>query len=99
VCPEKKEAMAYIVKGLTHQFRNSVRHIGLVFLLAFITEPKSIFTMMGYIIKKRQTAMGIETIGAPFTEMAKLSSFVARFGATFPSKIPPIILSPTQTVR
>jgi hypothetical protein len=56
-----------MVKGLTAQLMNRVRNTGLPLLPALITSPKSIFTMMGYIMKKRQTAMGMETTGAPLT--------------------------------
>ncbi len=57
--------MAYIVNGLIAQLTNSVRPTGFTLLPALITSRKSIFTMMGYIMKKRQTAMGMETTGAP----------------------------------
>jgi hypothetical protein len=41
-----------------------MRATGLTFFPALTTSPKSIFTMMGYIMKKRQIAMGMETTGA-----------------------------------
>jgi hypothetical protein len=56
--------MAYIVKGLTAQLTNSVSPTGRTFLPALSTSPKSIFTMMGYIMKNRPTAMGALTTGA-----------------------------------
>jgi len=62
--PRKKSEIAYIVKGLIAQFTKSVRLTGLIFCPAFRTSAKSIFTMMGYIMKKRQTAIGIEITGA-----------------------------------
>jgi len=55
--------------------------------------------MMGYIMKKRQTAMGIETTGASPTYMANPSRNIAKPGAILPSIIPPIMLSKTHTVR
>ena len=60
----KNTAMAYMVDGLTSQFTKSVRPTGRRFFPERITSAKSIFTMMGYIMKNRQTAMGIETTGA-----------------------------------
>ena len=65
--PRKKQAMAYIVNGLMAQLTNSVSQTGLPLLPALMTEAKSIFTMMGYIMKNRQMAMGMETTGAPLT--------------------------------
>ncbi len=56
--------MAIMVKGLTPQFKNRVRRTGLGVLPALMTSAKSILTMMGYIMKKRQIAMGMETTGA-----------------------------------
>ena len=43
--------------------------------------------------------MGIETTGAPFTEIAMPSSAFASPGATLPRTIPPTMHSPTHTVR
>ena len=65
--PRNTSAIAYIVKGLTAQLTKSVSPTGFTFFPAFNTSAKSIFTMMGYIMKNRQTAMGIETTGAPPT--------------------------------
>jgi hypothetical protein len=65
--PRKNRAMAYIVKGFTAQFTNRVSETGLTLLPALTTSAKSIFTMMGYIMKNRHRAMGIETTGAPST--------------------------------
>ena len=62
--PKKKREIAYMVKGLMAQLIKSVRPTGFTFFPALSTSPKSILTMMGYIIKKRQTAIGIETTGA-----------------------------------
>ena len=56
--------MAYMAKGFMAQLTNRVRPTGFTFFPALTTSPKSIFTMMGYIIKKRQIAMRIETTGA-----------------------------------
>ena len=60
-------AMAYMVNGLIAQLTKSVRQTGLPLLPAFITSAKSILTMMGYIMKNRQIAMGMETTGASLT--------------------------------
>ncbi len=62
-----------MVKGLTAQLTKSVRPTGLAFFPALRTSAKSIFTMMGYIMKKRHTAMGMETTGASSTYMASPS--------------------------
>jgi|GEM_PF-5579966 len=91
--------MAYIVKGLIAQLTNRVRKTGLPDLPALTTSAKSIFTMMGYIMKKRQMAMGIETTGAPLTKMDRPSRVRARFGAILPSRMPPTIQRATQIVR
>ena len=65
--PRKKLAMAYMVNGLMAQFMNSVRPTGRRDFPALRTSPKSIFTMIGYIMKKRQSAIGIEITGASST--------------------------------
>jgi hypothetical protein len=91
--------MANIVKGLIAQLINSVSHTGLPLLPARMTEAKSIFTMMGYIIKNRQMAMGMDTTGAPLTKMDMPSRVFAKPGAALPSKMPPTMHSPTHTVR
>jgi hypothetical protein len=88
-----------MVKGLTAQLINSVRNTGLPLLPALMTSPKSIFTMMGYIMKKRQTAMGMETTGAPLTVIAMPSNVWATPGAILPSRIPPTMHNSTQTER
>ncbi|MBA7629551.1 hypothetical protein ES703_37050 [subsurface metagenome] len=62
--PKNKNAIVYIVKGLIAQLAKSVRATGFGVLPARMTRPKSIFTIMGYIIKKRHIAIGIETTGA-----------------------------------
>ena len=56
-----------MVKGLTAQLMNRVINTGRPLLPAFMTSVKSILTMMGYIMKKRQTAMGSDTTGASLT--------------------------------
>ncbi len=53
--PKKKLAMAYIVNGLTAQLMNRVSPTGRIALPACTTSLKSILTMMGYIMKNRQT--------------------------------------------
>ena len=65
--PRKRTAMPYMVNGLTAQLMNSVRNTGLPLLPARMTSPKSILTMIGYIMKNRQTAIGMETTGASST--------------------------------
>ena len=97
--PRNRIAIPYMVKGLIHQFIKRVRNTGFPLFPALMTDPKSIFTIMGYIIKNRHIAMGIEITGAPLTLIAIPSSVLARSGATLPSTIPPTIQSPTQTVR
>mgnify|MGYP006293373393 CR=1 FL=1 len=87
------------MNGLIAQLITSVRVTGFTLLPALTTSAKSILTMMGYIMKNRQTAIGIETTGAPFTEIAIPSSAFARPGASFPMMIPHTMQSPTHTVR
>ena len=89
----------YIVKGLTAQLIKRVSRTGLVFCPALSTSAKSIFTMMGYIIKKRQTATGMETTGAPPTDNVKPSRYETSPGAVLPKTIPAAIHRMTQTVR
>ena len=50
-----------MVKGLTAQLTNKVKPTGLMLFPAFRTSAKSIFTIIGYIIKKRHIAIGSET--------------------------------------
>jgi hypothetical protein len=50
-----------MVKGLIAQLNSRVKATGFGVLAAFTICPKSIFTMMGYIIKNRQMEMGIDT--------------------------------------
>ena len=91
--------MAYIVNGLTAQLINKVKPTGLMLLPALSTSAKSILTMIGYIIKNKHTAIGIDTTGAPLTEMAIPSSVWAIEGANLPSAIPPTMQNPIQTVK
>ena len=56
-----------MVNGLMHQLTNRVKNTGFPLLPALMTSPKSIFTIMGYIMKNRQMAMGMDTTGAPLT--------------------------------
>ena len=91
--------MAYMVNGLMAQLTNSVSHTGLPLRPARMTAAKSIFTMMGYIMKNRQMAMGMETTGAPLTLIERPSRYFATFGASLPSRMPPAMHSATQTVR
>ena len=91
--------MKNMVNGLTAQLMNRVSSTGFGVWLAFTTRAKSIFTMIGYIMKNRQMAMGMETTGAPFTTMAMPSSALASPGATLPSAMPPTMHKPTHTVR
>jgi hypothetical protein len=50
-------------------------------------------------MKKRHMAIGIETTGAPLTYIDIPSRDCAKLGAILPSSIPPIMQSPTQTVK
>ncbi len=59
----KNRAMAYMGNGLIAQLTNRVRATGLTFFPALRTSAKSIFTMMGYTMKKRAMAMGTEMRG------------------------------------
>lgn len=65
--PKNKYAKAYIVKGLIIQFITRVNTTGLTLLPALTTLWKSILTMMGYIIKNRQIAIGMLITGASST--------------------------------
>jgi hypothetical protein len=97
--PRKKLAIAYIVKGLMPQLINKVRATGLRARPAFTTSWKSIFTMIGYIMKNRHTAIGIDTTGASFMVIAIASRLLAKSGAISPSRMPNTMHSPTHTVR
>jgi hypothetical protein len=55
--------------------------------------------MIGYIMKKRQMAMGIETTGASFTDIANPSRNRATPGANRPSNIPTAIHKITHIVK
>jgi hypothetical protein len=55
--------------------------------------------MMGYIMKKRHKAIGMEMTGASFMKMAIPSSVRAKSGAIFPSAIPETMHRATHTVR
>jgi len=91
--------MAYMLKGLTAQFTNRVNPTGLPLLPAWITSAKSIFTMIGYIMKNRQIAIGIDTTGASPTYIAIPSRVAAKLGAILPRTMPAPIHSATQRVR
>ena len=56
-----------MVKGLTAQFTNNVRPTGFMLFPAFTTSAKSIFTIIGYIMKNRHKAIGMDTTGALLT--------------------------------
>lgn len=53
--------MANILNGLIAQFMNSVNITGFGVFADLITCSKSIFTIMGYIMKNKHTAIGIDT--------------------------------------
>ena len=57
----KNVAIKNIVNGLIAQLIMSVIATGLGVFAAFSTFAKSIFTIIGYIIKNRQIAMGMDT--------------------------------------
>ena len=88
-----------MVNGLMHQLTNRVKNIGLPLLPALTISPKSILTMMGYIMKNKQMAMGMDTTGAPLTKMASPSRYWATPGAIFPSKMPATMHSTTHRDR
>jgi len=92
-------AIPYMVNGFMTQLTKSVKNTGLPLLPALITSLKSILTMMGYIMKNKQTAMGIDTTGAPLTKMDRPSRYWATPGATLPSRIPAIMHSTTHRER
>jgi hypothetical protein len=73
---------------------NKVKTTGLGVFAALNTSAKSIFTIIGYIIKNRQTAIGMDT-----SYMEKESSLTESSGATLPRRIPPPIHSNTQSVK
>jgi hypothetical protein len=50
-----------MVKGFIAQLIKRVIPTGLGVFAAFNTSAKSIFTIIGYIMKNRQTAMGMDT--------------------------------------
>jgi hypothetical protein len=55
--------------------------------------------MMGYIIKNRQMAMGMDTTGDSFTYMARPSKNFAVPGANFPIIIPDVMHNITHNER
>jgi hypothetical protein len=91
--------MAYMVNGFMAQFTKRVRPTGLAFLPAFRTSAKSILTMMGYIMKNRHTAIGMDTMGALPTYIARLSKYLDSSGANLPKTMPPTIQTATHKVR
>ena len=92
--PKKKVAIRYMVNGLTSQLITKVRITGLGVFPAFITSAKSIFTIIGYIIKNRHIAIGIDTLA-----IAMPSKVLAAPGATLPKNIPAIMHINTQKVK
>ncbi len=76
------------------QLINNVKATGLGVFAALNTSEKSIFTMIGYIIKNRQTAIGMDT---SYTE--RESSLDESVGANLPKKIPAPMQSNTQSVK
>ena len=97
--PINNEEIANIVNGLIPQFTTNVNNTGLGLRPALTTAPKSIFTMIGYIMKNKQMAIGIETTGAPFTFNDKPSSHRASPGASSPRLMPATIHRATHVVR
>ncbi len=91
--------MAYMLKGLMTQLTSRVRVTGFALCPALRTSAKSILTMMGYIMKNRQTAMGMETMGAPPTLMVMPSKVCARSGASLPRMMPATMQRMTQRLR
>jgi len=76
-----------MVNGLIAQLINKVRTTGLGVFTALTTSTKSIFTIIGYIIKNRQIAMGIDTLYIEresnlTATSGSLSGVVAKFTVT-----------------
>ncbi|MBA7673249.1 hypothetical protein ES703_81441 [subsurface metagenome] len=92
--PKKNDAIRYMVKGLIAQLMIKVRITGFGVFAAETTWAKSIFTMMGYIMKNRHTAMGIDT-----RYMESESSFTAISGAILPKAMPAPMQTRTQRVK
>ena len=90
----KSQAKRAMVKGLMAQLTKRVRATGFGVFPASITFLKSIWSMMGYIMKKRQIAIGMDTLAywIPFrvSEMA---------GKARPNPIPAIMQRITQSDR
>ena len=76
------------------QLMNKVNATGLGVFTTLTTSEKSIFTIMGYIIKNRQIAMGMDTL-----YIERESNLTATPGAVFPKKIPAPMQMSTQSVR
>ena len=55
--------------------------------------------MMGYIMENRQTAIGMDTTGAPLTKIDIPSRVFASPGAILPRAMPPTMHRATQRVR
>lgn len=92
--PIKNDAIRYIVKGLIAQLMNNVKPTGLGVFVALTTSAKSIFTMIGYIIKKRQIAIGIDTL-----YIESESNLSATSGAVLPKAMPAQMQSKTHSVK
>jgi hypothetical protein len=86
--------MKNIVNGLIAQFMKRVRQTALGVFVTFSTSAKSILTIIGYIIKNRHTAIGMDTL-----YIERESSLKARSGIIYPMPIPAPIQSITQSVR
>ena len=86
-----------MVKGLIAQLMNSVSSTGLPLRPAWITEAKSIFTMMGYIMKNRQMAIGNRDDRRAVHVQRHAVQRAGEPGATLPSRMPPRMHSPTHT--
>jgi len=83
-----------MVNGFIAQLMNNVKATGLGVFAALTTSEKSIFTIIGYIIKNRQIAMGMDIL-----YIERESNFIATSGAIFPKKMPAPMQSKTQSVR
>ena len=81
------------------QLINRVSPTGRTLFPARTTSAKSILTMMGYIMKNKQIAIGIETTGASPTYKESPSRKVAIPGTTLPRPMPAAMHNRTQTVR
>jgi L-asparaginase II len=90
----KSQAKKNMVNGLIAQFITRVKMTGLGALTAFTTSLKSICSIMGYIMAKRNIATGILT----WATCRELRSWAAA-GKAAPRPIPARMHNATHTVK